>query len=243
MGVGEVFVTITVNDTAKASKAIYKNNDFEGFTLMGGFFDPKNTNRFGWDKEGDAGGASAGIYKYNSKSGMYILSFRGSSNSPFTKGDGRKDWTVDDATLAAGFTPERASDCVKYANSVSAQYPDSFILVTGHSLGGYLAQVVGVLCDMPFITWNAPPALSTWTGNLADGTKASRFRKGLNFRINWDPVSKLTAGKHVGPVKTLPHVGVNILNAHTNSAIEKSIAQSPLKNLPAMGCITMANRN
>jgi hypothetical protein len=41
----------------------------------------------------------------------------------------------------------------------------------------------------------------------------------------------------------LPHVGVNILNAHTNSAIEKSLAQSPLKDLPAMGCITVANGN
>jgi putative lipase involved disintegration of autophagic bodies len=235
-------VTITVSDTARASKAIYKNTDFESFTLLGGFFDPKNTNRFGWAKDGDAGGASAGIYKYNLQGSMYILSFRGSSNSPFTRGDGRKDWTVDDATLAAGLTPERASDCVKYANSIKSQHPNCFILITGHSLGGYLAQVIGVLCDLPFITWNAPPALSTWTGNLADGTRATKFKKGLNFRVNWDPVSKLTAGKHVGPVNTLPHVGMNVLDAHTNSAIEKSVAQSRLKDLPAMACITVANR-
>jgi len=233
---------ITVEDTAKAAKAIYKNNDFEGYSLLGGFFDPKNTNRFGWAKEGDAGGASAGIYKFNGHKDMYILSYRGSSNSPFTKGDGRKDWTVDDAALAAGITPERAADCITYAHQLKQQYKGSFILVVGHSLGGYLAQVVGVKCDLPFITYNAPPALGTFTGNLADGTKASKFKEGLNFRISWDPVSKLTAGQHVGPVIELPHVGINILDAHTNGAIEKSMAQSKYANLVAMACITAANR-
>lgn len=235
-------MVITVQDTARAAQAIYKNNDFEDFTMLGGFFDPKNTNRFGWDKEGDAGGASGAIYKYNRHASMYILSFRGSSNSPFTKGDGRKDWTVDDAALAAGFLPERASDCVRYAEVIKWQYPGAFILVVGHSLGGYLAQVIGVKCDLPFITWNAPPALSTWSGKLADGTRAKNFRLGLNFRINWDPVSRLTAGRHVGPVKTLPHCGGNILDAHTNAAIARTIARSPLRDQPAMACITAANQ-
>lgn len=234
---------ITVNDTAQAVKHIYKNNDFEGFTLMGGFFDPKNTNRFGWEKAGDAGGASAGIYKFNGQKDMYILSFRGSSNSPFTKGDGKKDWTVDDATLAAGLTPERAADCVTYAEQLKKQYLNSFILVAGHSLGGYLAQVVGVKCDLPFITYNAPPALGTFSGKLADGSRASKFNKGVNLRINWDPVSKLTAGSHVGPVITLPHVGGNIFNAHTNGAIEKSMNQAKFKDTAAMAFITAANRN
>lgn len=232
---------ITVSDTAKAAKNIYKNTDFESFTLLGGFFDPKNTNRFGWEKQGDAGGASAGIYKFNKQKDMYILSYRGSSNSPFTKGDGRKDWTVDDATLAAGFTPERASDSVKYANQCMSQY-EGFILVVGHSLGGYLAQVVGLTCNLPFITYNAPPALGTFTGTLPGGTSVGKFKLGVNLRVNWDPVSRLTAGSHVGPVVTMPHVGGNIMNAHTNGAIEKSMAQSKFKDLPAMAFITAANR-
>ena len=62
MGVGEGIHDHHQQRSMVLLAAIYKNNDFEGFTLMGGFFDPKNTNRFGWDKEGDAGGASAGIY-------------------------------------------------------------------------------------------------------------------------------------------------------------------------------------
>jgi hypothetical protein len=233
---------IIVSDTAKAAKAIYKNVDFEGYTLLGGFFDPKNTNRFGWEKEGDAGGASAGIYKFNGHKDMYILSYRGSSNSPFTKGDGRKDWTVDDAALAAGITPERAADCVGYAEQLKKQYAGAFILVVGHSLGGYLAQVVGVKCDLPFITYNAPPALGTFSGNLADGTRALKFKLGLNFRIDWDPVSKFTLGSHVGPVIVLPHVGINILDAHTNDAIEKSMARSKYADMVAMALITAANK-
>jgi hypothetical protein len=232
---------ITVDDTAKAAKHIYKNTDFQGYTLMGGFFDPKNTNRFGWAKKGDSGGASAGIYKFNGHPDMYILSYRGSANSPFTKGDGRKDWTVDDATLGAGLMPERAADCVRYAQQLKNQYPKSFILVVGHSLGGYIAQVVGVKCDLPFITYNAPPALGTFSGKLADGIAAGKFKQGVNLRIGWDPVSKLTAGKHVGPVITMPLVGTGVFGAHTNGAIEKSMAQSKFKDILAMTFITAAN--
>ena len=66
---------MTVMHTANAAKAIYKNNDFEGFTLLGGFFDPKNDDRLGWAKDGDAGGGSSGIYKFNGGKDQFILSF------------------------------------------------------------------------------------------------------------------------------------------------------------------------
>jgi hypothetical protein len=221
---------MTVRHTAEAAKAIYKNNDFEGFTQLGGFFDPKNNDRLGWKKDGDAGGGSAGIYRFNNGTDQFILSFRGSK--------GGKDWKVDDVQIARSITVDRASDCIKYARQLQWQYPRAFILVTGHSLGGYLAQVVGVECDMAFITYNAPPAGNAFSGSWA----ASKFRKGVNLRVKWDPVSA-APGRHIGPLITLPHVGMNITDAHTSASFMRSIEQARYKDNPAMAFITGQNTN
>ncbi|MBR0647281.1 Mbeg1-like protein [Plastoroseomonas hellenica] len=221
---------MTVRQTAEAAKAIYKNNDFEGFTMLGGFFDPKNNDRLGWAKEGDAGGGSAGIYKYNVGKDMFILSFRGSK--------GGKDWKVDDVQIGLNMTVDRASDCIKYARQLQWQYQGAFILVAGHSLGGFLAQVVGVECDLPFITYNAPPAGRAFSGSRA----AKRFDKGVNLRVNWDPVSR-APGRHIGPLITMPHVGMKLHDAHTSAAFMRSIDQAAYKDLPAMAFITAANRH
>jgi hypothetical protein len=219
---------MNVLDTALAAKNIYKNLDFEGFTLLGGFFDPKNDDRMGWAKEGDAGGGSGGIYKYNNGDNQFILSFRGS------KGD--KDWKVDDVQIAFNKTVDRASDCIKYARQLQWQYPKAFILVVGHSLGGFLAQVVGVECDMAFITYNAPPA-----GRALSGVPAAQnFKKGVNLRVNWDPVSR-APGRHIGPLITIPHYGANIANAHTGAAFVKSVERSSWKSNTAMAFITRQN--
>ena len=220
---------MTVLHTAEAAKSIYKNNDFEGFTQLGGFFDPKNEDRLGWSKEGDAGGGSAGIYRYNGAAQQYILAFRGSK--------GGKDWKVDDLQIGLRMTVDRASDCIEYAKRLQWQYAGAFILVTGHSLGGFLAQCVGLVCDLPFITYNAPPAGSVYKGTGL----VSKFKKGVNLRINWDPVSR-APGRHIGPLITLPHVGNNVMNAHTNGAITKSMAQASYRNTEAMTFITARNK-
>jgi hypothetical protein len=218
---------MTVMHTANAAKAIYKNNDFEGFTLLGGFFDPKNDDRLGWAKDGDAGGGSSGIYKFNGGKDQFILSFRGSK--------GAKDWKVDDVQIARNHTVDRASDCIKYARQLQRQYPGAFILVVGHSLGGFLAQMVGVECDMPFITYNAPGAGQA----LSAVGRSPRFQKGVNLRVNWDPVSK--SGWHIGPRITIPHYGFNILNAHTGDAFVTSVSRSNFKDNVAMAFITRQN--
>lgn len=219
---------LTVKHTAEASRAIYKNNDFTGYTQLGGFFDPKNDDRLGWSKDGDAGGGSAGFYRCNNMASHYILAFRGSK--------GAKDWKVDDVQIGLNRTVDRAADCIGYARAMQAANPKAFIMVTGHSLGGFLAQVVGVMCNMPFITYNAPPAGRALSGNAA----ATRFRMGVNIRVNWDPVSR-APGSHVGPLVTLPHVGMNILDAHTGAAFMKSIERAAFRDYSAMSYIYQKN--
>jgi len=224
---------ITLDHTAQAAKNIYKNTDFQGFTLLGGFFDPKNDLTLGWHKEGDAGGGSGGIYKYNNGIDQFILAFRGSSGSPLK---GHKDWVTDDRQIGMQQTPDREAACVDYARRIQWQYRGAFILVVGHSLGGYLAQMVGVKCNLPFITYNAPPA----GYHFKAGDAPLKYKEGVNLRINWDPVSR-APGKHIGPLITLPHYGNNILDAHTNGAIEKTMARYEHRNMAATGFIRVKN--
>lgn len=219
---------ITVKHTAEAAKAIYKNNDFPGGVQLGGFFDPKNDDRLGWNKDGDGGGGSAGFYRFSNGADQYILSFRGSK--------GAKDWKIDDVQIGMNTEVDRAHDCIEYARSMKAAYPRAFIMVTGHSLGGFLAQVVGVMCDLPFITYNAPPAGRA----LAHAPGLNKFRKGVNLRVNWDPVSR-APGRHVGPLITLPHVGMNILNAHMSASFMKAVDRARFRDDIAMTFITRQN--
>lgn len=216
---------ITVLDTANAAKAIYKNNDCDRLTLTGGFFDPKNNDRLGWQTADDAGGGSGGLYRFNSGTNKFIISFRGSKGS--------KDWLTDDRQIALNWTVDRASDCIKYAEGIKSSNPGADIVVVGHSLGGFLAQMVGAMCDLPFVTYNAPPA-----GRQVN----SRKPRGINLRVNWDPVSR-AYGRHVGPVITLPHYGANIFDAHTSDAYIKSVKKSQYCNLPVHTVITAANKS
>lgn len=93
------------------------------------------------------------------------------------------------------------------------------VSVTGHSLGGGLAQVVGRWEGVPFVTFNAPAMKSvmamakvnvlkpmmmvrTWKAQKASDTS------GINFRIAGDIVSshmKGLAGEHLGVVVDLPN--------------------------------------
>ncbi len=93
------------------------------------------------------------------------------------------------------------------------------VSVTGHSLGGGLAQVVGLWEQVPFATFNAPAmahpikvshfnflnpfmAARTWRSKRVKDTP------GINFRIAGDIVSTHAygmAGKHVGMVVDLPN--------------------------------------
>jgi hypothetical protein len=225
---------ITVLDCARGVKAIYKNQDFESFQLIQGFYDPKNS-------AVEISAYSLGVYKYLPNPDTYMISLRGSAKSFTTK-----DWIDDDVSIALGQTPDRTNDVALYTREVLKLYANCFIIMAGHSLGGHLAQYLGVTFNLPFITFNAPPALGTFTGKLPDGTRVGNFRvgnfrQGLNFRVNYDPVSR-APGKHVGPLVTLPLNGQKHLAAHTAKVVVESVIASGLGDHSAIGEITRRNQ-
>ncbi len=219
----------TVLDCAKGVKAIYKNENFDGYELLRGFYDGKN-------KDLGMEAYSVGLYKHLASLNTFMLSMRGSA-----KGITTKDWMDDDVSIALGRTPDRTTDALKYTQKIQNAYPGAVIIIVGHSLGGHLAQYCGVRCNLPFVTFNAPPALGIFTGKLPDGTRVDGFKLGLNFRVNYDPVSRIS-GSHVGPLVTLPLNGQKHKDAHLSQAVINSVIASGLGDHGAMAEIAVRNR-
>jgi putative lipase involved disintegration of autophagic bodies len=109
-----------------------------------------------------------------------------------------------------------AHQMVKLAKSIAN---GRRVSVTGHSLGGGLAQVVGRWEGVPFVTFNAPAMKSTVAaskGNIFKPmmmVRTLRAQKasdtsGLNFRVEGDLVSshfKGLAGDHLGVIVDIPN--------------------------------------
>ena len=90
------------------------------------------------------------------------------------------------------------------------------VSVTGHSLGGGLAQIVAVWEGIPFVSFNAPAMRATMEMsklNILQPFKMSYSRSGqsasnspgLNFRIHGDIVSTGLLGNHVGTIVNMPN--------------------------------------
>lgn len=128
-----------------------------------------------------------------------------------------------DIKIALGMLPRGQANAlesmVDKATQVSAGRP---ITLTGHSLGGGLAQVIGLKKGLKFVTFNAPAMVSAWTrsGNVQRLGNAV----GKNFRLDGDVVSSTVLGKHIGEVIVLP--GALSKGAHNKKNCWQTIMES-----------------
>jgi hypothetical protein len=103
------------------------------------------------------------------------------------------------------------------------------IYLVGHSLGGALAQVVGTLKLVPFVTFNAP-GMKAHLLNMGKAYKSTPdLANGINYRLLNDLVPKGT-GEHLGETQVLDakgSVGGGIFDPHKMDAIVNYIAKSP----------------
>jgi hypothetical protein len=99
------------------------------------------------------------------------------------------------------------------------------VSITGHSLGGGLAQVVALWENIPFVTFNAPAMKRALTVSQVNIAKPDMMIKtlssgpmsdspGINFRVDGDIVSSKLLGDHLGTIVKLP----NPKAMHVNSA-------------------------
>lgn len=93
------------------------------------------------------GGFAAVAYK-NTLTNEIVIAYRG-TDSPL-------DILISDGQIAFNLTPQQASAAVNFYEKVLAENEDCSISITGHSLGGALAQYVASLKHVPATTFNAP---------------------------------------------------------------------------------------
>lgn len=118
-----------------------------------------------------------------------------------------------DAKLGVAILPNQCTPAYKLTQLAQemAKETNSSVFVTGHSLGGLLAQVIGYWLNLPFVSFNAPPGspcievakFNFFKPDMRKRTLAVNPLmpiKGVNFRVNSDPISRLL-GQHIGDVK------------------------------------------
>jgi hypothetical protein len=77
-----------------------------------------------------------------------VIAYRGSEINT------REDLGAD-IKMGMGKMPAQANDALAVFGKVRQQYPNAKIILTGHSLGGSLAQIVGAIHDVETVTFNA----------------------------------------------------------------------------------------
>lgn len=119
------------------------------------------------------------------------------------------------------------------------------VSVTGHSLGGGLAQVVGLWEQVPFATFNAPAmaqAIKVAHFNFLNPfmmrhtwrSKRIKDTPGINFRVSGDVISTRLfglAGKHVGVVVDLEKQSSFFSMSHSLSNCIKSVEHTVWANI------------
>jgi Mbeg1-like len=109
----------------------------------------------GWDEIKDSyrnlsSGFEAVSFQSESDSNEIVISFAGTDN--LSLGD---DWS--DYALIAGNYCEQLKDAAQYYLDIKAKNLDAHITLTGHSLGGGLAALIGVFFNEQAITFDQIP--------------------------------------------------------------------------------------
>ncbi len=135
------------------------------------------------------------------KDGVYVVAFAGTDPT-----SGRD--ILNDLQLATNWMPSQLKDAERLMSNLEELCEGAPIVLTGHSLGGALAQVVGYYHDVRFVTFNAPPMASNVASrNFFRGKITARGLVGRAVRILLGPGGAKIDHALVGTLK--PQLGVN----------------------------------
>ena len=112
------------------------------------------------DKKDKNSGMQAAVY-YNEENDEVVLAFRGTESCDFPCSISETvEFTLDsaaDALLTFGFVDTQFEDAMDYAQDVVNRVQGRKVTVTGHSLGGSLAQAVGASFGLETFAFNSAP--------------------------------------------------------------------------------------
>ncbi|MCK5889401.1 MAG: DUF2974 domain-containing protein [Methylococcales bacterium] len=105
-------------------------------------------------------GMQSGVYQHNQTNEL-VIAFRGTQScKKFSFSCSLKESYLDlaaDALITVGKADEQFEHAFNYANEVITRYPDRKITMTGHSLGGSLAQAIGASLEKEVFVFNSAP--------------------------------------------------------------------------------------
>jgi hypothetical protein len=147
---------------------------------------------------------------YTNSDQMVVIDYRGTVPQPVNM------TAIDNLIADYGFNTETptkelqsyAFDAAAVASQVESLYPNATIFLTGHSLGGALAQLVGKASGLPAIGFNAPGSGQVY-GPLSDFLGVGNWPSfaggnaniNVDYRLDGDQVSEV--GTQIGSTITI----------------------------------------
>ena len=142
----------TINEYAQLSAHVYHKTPENEMPMPLGFQEAPG---FPWQVDDNDTGFSAGVYI---KDNEVVISFTG------TNQDLKKDFVRANIQSGLGLSSVQIHQAIDLVAEVTKRYGDKNISFTGHSLGGGLASVMGVLFNNPSAIFDAAPfAKSAWS--------------------------------------------------------------------------------
>ena len=117
-----------------------------------------------------------------------IIAYRGTDK--LFDHDGKND--ID---MAKSKIPAQASDAIKIYDKVKREHPNADITVTGHSLGGSLAEIVSGIRGSLAVTFNA-----YGVGDMFRNKNALKENNVVNYVNEYDAVSMVNGQNHIGEI-------------------------------------------
>ena len=144
-----------------------KSKNFDNHWLLAIFSnlsynDLANYNDNGWQKHSERSNDQTGFFGVsfvNNDLKTFVIAFRGTNDplglpiSLFST-----DWR-DNRCWVTGCIPYQYQDAKKFFNETSKEFPQHNKIVTGHSLGGGLAQLVAIENEVIAVTFDSPGTL------------------------------------------------------------------------------------
>lgn len=122
----------------------------------------------------------------------------------------------DDVAMTRSRIPAQTRDALDLYNKVKNEYPGKDITLTGHSLGGSLADIVGALNGELAVSFNA-----YGIGDIFNEGTNVKDENVVNYVNTEDAVTMVNGENHIGETYSVPNIGEGVLGKHNAEGMDK----------------------